>query len=42
MKFRKFNPQYYNRHFIGELFEQGYVPEAGFVDKNNIGLLESN
>ena len=44
MKFSKLNGKYYNRHFIGELFDLGYVQESvrdsGFIDSRNLSLLE--
>ena len=30
----------YNRFFVGELYDLGYVESEGFVSADNIGLLE--
>jgi hypothetical protein len=35
MKVRK-----YSRVFVGELYNLGYVEDGGFVDSDNLGLLE--
>ncbi len=37
MKTRKMK---YNRFFVGELYDLGYVESEGFVSADNIGLLE--
>jgi hypothetical protein len=30
----------YSRFFVGELYELGYVENNGFVNEENLGLLE--
>jgi hypothetical protein len=37
MKIRRMK---YNRFFVGELYDLGYVEDAGFVTAENMGLLE--
>lgn len=30
----------YDRVYVGELYELGYVQDGNFIDGNNLGLLE--